>query len=88
MSWVVYMLKLKNGSLYTGITNNLENRLKVHAEGKGSKYVRSHLPFELVYIENMDNQSEALIRESEIKGRGRAYKLELIKEKDNEEISN
>jgi len=95
MSWIVYMVRLKNGSLYTGITNNLERRLKTHADGKGSKYVRSHLPFELVYKEIVADQSAALIREAEIKSKNVKYKQGLInsplntmKEKDNEEISN
>lgn len=89
------MVRLKNGSLYTGITNNLERRLKTHADGKGSKYVRSHLPFELVYKEIVADQSAALIREAEIKSKNVKYKQGLInsplntmKEKDNEEISN
>jgi putative endonuclease len=89
------MVRLSNGSLYTGITNNLEKRLKTHADGKGSKYVRSHLPFELVYKEVVADQSAALIREDEIKSKNAKYKKGLIdsplnsmKEKDNEEISN
>jgi len=78
MSWIVYMVRLSNGSLYTGITNNLERRLKTHADGKGSKYVRSHLPFELVYKEIVADQSAALIREAEIKGKNVKYKQGLI----------
>jgi putative endonuclease len=46
--WFLYMLKLKNGSIYTGITTDVERRLREHRETKrGSKYVRSHLPFTL-----------------------------------------
>ena len=86
--WHVYIIQCEDGSLYTGITNNLEKRLKKHADGKGSKYVRSFLPFELVYKEEVEDKSEALRREAEIKSKKASQKKELIKEKDNEEISN
>lgn len=65
--YTLYILRCNNNSLYTGITNNLEHRLKIHQEGKGSKYVNAHLPFKLVYTENCVNKSTALKREAEIK---------------------
>jgi putative endonuclease len=74
----VYILKCSDDSLYTGITNNLDKRLKTHTKGKGSKYVRARLPFELVYSENIPDQSSALIREYEIKQMSRSNKLKLI----------
>ena len=78
--WIVYILRLRNGVLYTGITNDLENRLEQHRKGKGSKYVRAHLPLCLVYVEAAPDRSEASRREWEIKKLTRAKKLELIKE--------
>jgi predicted GIY-YIG superfamily endonuclease len=65
--YIVYILKCKDGSLYTGITNDLKKRLEMHKEGKGSKYVRSRLPFEVVYSEEVESRSDALKRELEIK---------------------
>lgn len=79
MKWVVYILKLKDDSLYTGITNNLTKRMTKHKKGKGSKYVRSRLPFQVVYIEECLNKSDALKRELVIKKLTRAKKLLIIK---------
>lgn len=59
----VYMLRCKDGSLYTGQTNDLETRLRQHAEGTGAKYVRGRRPFELAYVEEVNTRSEALKRE-------------------------
>ncbi|MDQ6986053.1 MAG: GIY-YIG nuclease family protein [Candidatus Dojkabacteria bacterium] len=76
--FTVYILKCCDDSLYTGYTNDLVNRLKKHKEGKGSKYVRSRLPFELVYKEKFETKSEAMKREAAIKSLGRAEKIKLI----------
>jgi len=81
--WVVYVLLLSNGSYYTGITNNLEKRLKKHAAGKGSKCVRAHLPLELVWSESVLSKSEALKREAKIKKLSHSQKEILIKENKN-----
>ena len=78
--WVVYMIELSDRSYYTGITNNLERRLKAHRKGKGSKYVKSRLPIlELLYLEPVANKSKALKRESVIKKMTRRKKDALIK---------
>ncbi|MBF0105955.1 MAG: GIY-YIG nuclease family protein [Deltaproteobacteria bacterium] len=76
----VYILKCNNGALYTGITNNLEKRLRDHSNGCGSKYVRSHLPFNLVYVARKRTKSAALKRECVIKKMSRAEKMALIKQ--------
>lgn len=81
--WKVYMLKLNNGSFYIGITNNLFNRIKKHASGKGSKYVRSHLPFVLVYYESVLSKGWALKREYALKKLSHIKKLKLAKEFEN-----
>lgn len=77
--WSVYILKCKDKSLYTGITNDIQKRLADHRAGRGSKYVRSRLPVVIVYEENIRTKSKALRREMEIKRLTRQQKLKLIK---------
>lgn len=67
MKWFVYMLKCRDNSIYTGITNNLTKRIETHLSGNGSKYLRGKLPLKLVYKENFLNRSAASKREIEIK---------------------
>ena len=81
MNWV-YMLRCGDGSLYTGWTNDLEHRVKMHSEGKGGKYTRAHLPVELVYSERYGTPTEARSREVKIKRLSRAEKLRLIERKE------
>lgn len=73
-----YIVKCSDGSLYTGWTNNLEDRLQAHNEGRGAKYTRSRRPVELVYYESVETKEEALRREYAIKQMDRAHKLKLI----------
>ncbi|KKP69535.1 methyltransferase [candidate division CPR3 bacterium GWF2_35_18] len=79
--YYLYILKCGDDSLYTGITNDIEKRLTVHREGKGSKYVRSHLPIKIVYQEKYKTKEEACKREFEIKQMSREKKLTLIEKK-------
>lgn len=74
----VYILECGDGSLYTGWTTNLEDRLRVHNSGKGAKYTRSHLPVKLLYSESFSEKSQALKREAEIKKLTRPQKEALI----------
>jgi len=76
--YIVYILKCSDGSFYTGITNNLKQRLEKHKSRKGSKYVAARLPFELVYTENAKSRSAASKREYEIKQMSRLEKEELV----------
>ena len=78
----VYILRCGDGSLYTGWTNDLEHRLRMHSQGKGGKYTRAHLPVELVYTESFDTPTQARSREAKIKQLSRSKKLELINRKD------
>lgn len=80
VSWFVYMLQCKDGSLYTGYTDDVQRRLAVHSAGKGAKYTRSRLPVELVYQEELPDKSAALRREAAIKKLTRRQKLDLIEE--------
>ena len=77
MKWTVYILKCGDGSLYTGITNNLAKRTLAHEQGSGAKYTRGRAPFSIIYKENYQNRSEATRRELEIKKLSRQEKLEL-----------
>ncbi len=75
-----YILECADGTLYTGWTNNLPNRIKVHNAGKGAKYTRTRLPVKLVYAEEHEEQCEAMRREYIIKQMTRTEKLALISE--------
>ena len=66
-SWVIYLLECKDGSLYTGITNDLEKRLASHNAGLGAKYTRGRRPITLLEFKTVENQSEALKLEYQIK---------------------
>lgn len=80
MSWQLYILRCGDGTLYTGITDNLPRRLKAHRSGKGAKYTRGRGPLELVYREDCPDKSSALRREIAVKKLSRQEKLSLIGE--------
>ena len=77
-TWYLYILRCGDGSLYTGITTDVEKRFEAHSSGKGAKYTRGRGPLELVYSEACQDHSHALKREWEIKSLPREKKLELI----------
>ena len=79
--WFVYMLRCSNTCLYTGITTDLERRLRQHNSGTASRYTRSRLPVKLVHQESFPDQSSALKREAAIKKMSRTTKLEMIRVK-------
>ncbi|MBN1940528.1 MAG: GIY-YIG nuclease family protein [Candidatus Aminicenantes bacterium] len=76
--WSLYILRCGDGSLYTGVTTDIERRLKMHREGKASRYTRTHLPVELVYREECGSRSAALARECAVKSLSREGKERLI----------
>ena len=76
-TWVCYILKCADGTLYCGITNDLEKRLTAHNTGEGAKYTRGRTPVRLVYREDCAGKSEALKRERAIKLMPREKKLAL-----------
>ncbi|MDP3804858.1 MAG: GIY-YIG nuclease family protein [Candidatus Omnitrophota bacterium] len=78
-NWTLYILRCKDGSLYTGITTDIDKRLKRHNEGRASKYTRAKKPVKLVYAEIFDNESSARKREAEIKKLSHENKLKLIR---------
>jgi putative endonuclease len=77
-SWWVYILKCVDGSLYTGITNDLERRIAAHNAGRGAAYTKSHRPVTLVWKKRAMTRSTALKREAAIKKLARKEKLSLI----------
>ena len=76
--YYVYILRCRDGSLYTGWTNDLAKRTEAHNKGQGAKYTKGRGPVELIYHEEYSNKSEALKREYAIKCFSKAQKLELI----------
>ncbi len=76
--WFVYILRCADGSLYTGISNDITRRLDMHNRGRGAKYVRTRLPAILVWWEYAGTCSTALHREAAIKGYSRGAKERLI----------
>jgi putative endonuclease len=77
--YILYILLCSDDSLYTGITNDLEKRIETHKSGKGSKYVRSRIPFKLIYKEELPDKSQALKREIEVKSWSREEKIRELK---------
>ena len=78
-SWKLYILRCGDGTLYTGITTDVEARLETHRAGKGAKYTRGRGPLELVYSEECGTHSEALKRELRIKSMTRDEKERAIR---------
>lgn len=76
--YYVYILECGDGSLYTGMTDDVERRVETHNSGKGAKYTRSRLPVKAVYREECGDRSDALKREAAIKKLSRSEKLSLI----------
>ena len=75
-----YIVKCKDGSLYTGWTNDLEKRIIAHNEGKGAEYTKSRRPVTLVYYETFETKEEAMSREYHIKRMSRREKEKLLDE--------
>lgn len=76
--WWLYMLRCADGTLYTGITTDVERRLAEHNSGRGAKYTRSRRPVEVVYREPCPDKSAALRREIAVKRLSRAHKCKLM----------
>ncbi len=79
VTWMVYLLRCRDDSLYTGITNDLARRLAAHRAGTASAYTRSRRPLRLAYRETVSDRGAALRREAAIKRLPRDKKLELIR---------
>ena len=77
-TWYLYILRCKDGTLYTGITTDVEKRFQTHQIGKGAKYTRGRAPLQLVYREECGSHSDALKRECAVKQLPREEKQKLI----------
>ena len=75
--YYVYLIECKDKSIYTGITNDLDRRFKEHKSRVGGHYTSSHKVEKVIYTESFKTKSEALKRESQIKGWRREKKLAL-----------
>jgi putative endonuclease len=75
--WVVYIIRCRDGTLYTGITNDLERRLAAHDAGRGARYTRGRGPVTLVYVEDCGGMGDALRREAALRRLPPAAKLAL-----------
>ncbi len=73
-----YVLECNDGSYYAGYTVNLERRVKVHNEGKGARYTRSHRPVHLLYYEEFATKTEAMQAEYRFKQLNRKEKEEYV----------
>lgn len=78
--WLLYMVECRDGSLYTGITNDLERRLSQHNDGTAARYTRSRRPVQLRYREVCENRSDALVRECAVRLLSPKEKWALIEE--------
>lgn len=78
MTWIVYIVECSDGSLYTGITNDLARRVEEHGTGKGAKYTKHRGPVTVRYTEQQNCKGAALTREAAIKSLRRGDKLALI----------
>lgn len=75
----LYVLLCVDGSLYTGIAQDPQERLKQHLQGKGSRYVASRLPVKIIYTEVVGSLSEALKREAQVKSWNRSNKIKNLR---------
>lgn len=78
-NWSVYIVECADGTLYTGISNDVEKRVNKHNARKGANYTKTRTPVKLVYQEFAGNKSQALKREYAIKQFSRKKKLKMIK---------
>jgi predicted GIY-YIG superfamily endonuclease len=76
--WFVYILRCGDGSLYTGISTDVTERVAVHNAGRGARYTRPRLPVAVVHVERKRSRSTALKREAAIKALSRAEKLNIL----------
>jgi putative endonuclease len=78
MPFYVYILLCRDGSFYTGYTKDIDERTRLHANGKGARYTKAHKPQKVAYVELFDSRAKAMKREREIKKLTHQQKLNLI----------
>ena len=78
-NWFLYILACCDDSFYTGITKDLQRRLKMHNDGKASRYTRTRRPVRIIYQEPCGNRTQALVRECAVKALSKKKKEQLAK---------
>ncbi|MCW4009638.1 MAG: GIY-YIG nuclease family protein [Candidatus Bathyarchaeota archaeon] len=78
MSYYVYILLCKDGTFYTGYTKSVDERAKLHANGRGARYTKTHPPQKVAYVEGFTSRAEAMRRERAIKKLSHRQKQDLI----------
>ena len=78
MTWTLYIVECSDGTLYAGVTSNLEKRLRNHNSRKGGRYTKGRAPVILKHTEEHRTKSKAMKREQQIKGWTRAKKMALM----------
>ncbi|MCK5015091.1 MAG: GIY-YIG nuclease family protein [Candidatus Omnitrophica bacterium] len=76
--WFLYILHCQNDTFYTGVTKDLKRRLKMHNDGKASRYTRARRPVKLIYHEDCASHAQALVRECKVKALSRKEKEQLV----------
>lgn len=79
MSFYVYVILCNDGSFYTGYTKNVEERARLHADGRGARYTKMHPPKKVAYVEQFESRAEAMRREKAIKKLNHQQKEALVK---------
>ena len=80
--WFFYILRCSDSTLYSGITNDIDERIKKHNAGTAAKYTRGRRPVIMVYSETLASMSEARLREEHVKRLPKAKKEQLITKSD------
>lgn len=76
--WSLYILRCRDGSFYTGVTTDIDRRLREHEDGRASRFTRTRRPVVVVYQEKCGSRSHALSRECAVKSMGRQGKEDLV----------
>ncbi|MBL4775122.1 MAG: GIY-YIG nuclease family protein [Mariprofundus sp.] len=77
-TWFLYMLRCREGQLYTGISTDVERRLAQHESGKGAKYLRGRAPLKLLFQQLVGSHSEALKAEAQMKKMSKGDKEKML----------
>lgn len=78
-SWHIYLIECADGSLYTGITVDVDRRFRMHLAGKGARYTRSHKPVRLIASRPVGSRAEALRAELAVKRLPRSQKIDAVR---------
>jgi putative endonuclease len=81
MTYYVYIILCTGGSFYTGYTKNVDERARLHANGRGARYTKMHPPKKVVHVEQFESRAEAMRREKALKKLSHKQKEDLINRK-------